>query len=740
MEQKLSRTILVSNRLPVRVDASGRVSRTSGGLASALNGAGVTSKGLWVGWPGLATEAIADPQALRASMAAVNTAPVLLSQAELDGFYEGYSNATLWPVLHNQISQARFDGPTWFPVYEEVNRRFAEVVLAVAQDGDTIWIHDYHLFLLPDLLRRSNRDLRIGYFLHTPFPSSETFRALPERAALLTGLLGADLIGFHTYNYLRHFRSSVLRVLGVESEVDTVWHQGRELKLGVYPIGHDRRGFERARGSSAFRRSLDAYRSEIGKRSLILSVERLDYTKGVPEKLAAIREFLKRNPERHNVLFLLIAVPSREGVEAYDELTSRVQREVGAINGDFSSVGHSPVQFLHRGLPQAKLAALYALADVCLVLPLIDGMNLVAKEFIDGKRNAQGERPGCLILSEFAGAAQEMSHALIVNPYDVHEVLGAIGTALAMSDREKAHRTKVMQERLDRHDAGVWARRFLDDLPGTAGGELTGALMGSMQALASRLAETVRAGRSLALFLDYDGTLRSFELRPEEALPGVELCSLLTALAAVPGVSVAIVSGRPKAFLEEHLGGLGVTLVAEHGYRWLRPGQARWRVGHPRLDTSWMAHVRPHLEQSRDATPGTQIEEKRTAMVWHYRRADPEFGQWQARALLEDLTDITASLPVSVHHGKKIVEVASQFVSKGEAVTQLIDEIRPDCVLVAGDDQTDETMFALEPDGIEFHSFCVGNQSTRAGHRTTLAGLRALLDQLAANLSGSDPT
>jgi trehalose 6-phosphate synthase/phosphatase len=285
-----------------------------------------------------------------------------------------------------------------------------------------------------------------------------------------------------------------------------------------------------------------------------------------------------------------------------------------------------------------------------------------------------------------------------------------------------------MQERIDGQDAGVWARRFLDDLAAAAGGELTGAEVGSMQQLASQLSDGVRAGRTLALFLDYDGTLRGFEMHPEDALPDPGLCPLLERLAAVPGVSVAIVSGRPRGFLQEHFGGIGATLVSEHGYRWLRPGQPRWHVGHPRVETSWMAQVRPHLEQWRDATPGTHIEEKRTALVWHYRRADPEFGLWQARALLEDLTDITASLPVSVHHGKKIVEVASQFVSKGDAVTQLIDDIRPDSVLVAGDDQTDETMFALEPHGLEFHSLCIGNHSTRAGHRTTQAGLRALLE------------
>ena len=341
----MSRLILVSNRLPLRVDASGNVTRTTGGLASALQGAELSADALWVGWPGRASEEIADQPALLASMQANGVSPVMLSRAELDGFYEGYSNSTLWPVLHYLSGRARFNGSNWFPFYEEVNRRFAETVLAVAEDGDRVWVHDYQLFLLPELLRRSKKALSVGFFLHTPFPSSETFRVVPERAQILTGLLGSDLIGFHTSNYLRHFRSTVLRVLGVESEIDTVWHQDRALRLGVFPVGHDRLGFAKARRSAGFRRALDAYSADIGSRTLVLSVERLDYTKGIPEKLAAISEFLRRNPERGRaVVFLIIAVPSRQGVEAYDDLTERVQREVGAINGQHGSVGHAPVQ------------------------------------------------------------------------------------------------------------------------------------------------------------------------------------------------------------------------------------------------------------------------------------------------------------------------------------------------------------------------------------------------------------
>ena len=349
--------ILVSNRLPVSIDADGTATRTTGGLASALDGAGLTENSIWVGWPGIASEDITNPDTLRTTMRDVGTVAVLLSKDQLNGFYEGYSNSTLWPLLHYMIERARFDR-SWATSYRDVNQAFADAVLTVARDGDTVWIHDYHLFLLPALLRTAGLHLRIGFFLHTPFPSSEIFRVLPERDAIVSGILGADLIGFHTSNYLRHFRSTVLRTLGIESDVDTLHHGSRELRLGVYPIGHNRSGFEQAMATDAFSAALERYKPRLINRCLILSVERLDYTKGVPQKLDAIREFLERHPDRRDkVTFIIIAVPSRQGVEEYDQLTDDVQREVGSINGTYGSVGHAPVQFLHRSFPPAPMSA-----------------------------------------------------------------------------------------------------------------------------------------------------------------------------------------------------------------------------------------------------------------------------------------------------------------------------------------------------------------------------------------------
>lgn len=727
----MSQLILVSNRLPIRVNDAGDVERTTGGLASALEGAGIEGDFKWIGWGGVCEEEIGDKAAYEKKLGEVGVHPVLLTEEDLNGYYEGYSNSTLWPMVHYMVDRARFD-PRWMQSYRAVNRKFAEVVARDAEPGGQVWVHDYHLFLLPEMLREMRPDLKIGFFLHTPFPSSEIFRALPERDEILRGLLGCDLIGFHTYNYLRHYRSSLLRILGIEGDTDGLWHGNRHVRYGVYPIGHNRSGFHAAMESDAYRRALADHAERIGGGKLLLSVERLDYTKGVPQKLAAIRKFLEANPgQRSQVNFVIIAVPSRVGVEEYEELTEVVQREVGAINGDFGEVGHSPVQFLHRGFPMEELAAFYALADVCMVTPTIDGMNLVAKEYIDCKRGQHGARAGVLILSEFAGAAQEMSHALLVNPHDTDGVARTIEQALAMPEEEMWTRVRAMQDRLARNDAGAWAKRFLADLRRQAEENSEHEHHGTLAEVGQDIVTRAKAGETVGLLLDYDGTLRGFVDRPEDAVPEPGVLDLLAKLSAHPQVRLAIISGRPRSFLDKHFGHLPVHLVAEHGYFWKRPSED-WKPLDDRADTSWKEAVLPHLEWAVTLTPGSEIEVKRSSVVWHYRRADPEFGLWRAKGLLSELTDTTANLPVSVHHGQKIVEVASQLVNKGVAADLLLREWQPSVALAAGDDQTDENMFAIAPQGTEhLHTVKVGKGSTRAEHRTSIKGLRHFLEDIA---------
>jgi trehalose 6-phosphate synthase/phosphatase len=729
----MAKRIMVSNRLPIRIEADGSARRTEGGLASALDGAGLDGECLWVGWPGGTAEGFDDLQAVEARLALDGVIPVFLTQDELDGYYEGYANSTLWPLMHYMVERARFSRE-WWHAYREVNRKFADAILKVAEKGDQVWIHDYHLFLLPALLRGHGMGLKIGFFLHTPFCSSEIFRVLPDRAELLKGVLGADVIGFHTYNYLRHFRSALLQVLGWESEMEGMWHDGREVRMGVYPIGHNHAGFDRVIRQPEFPEILARNRNDLGGKRMILNVERLDYTKGLPEKLGAMRRFLERYPDkRDEVLFVLIAVPSRQGVREYDELTEQVQREVGAINGAFGKVGHMPVQFLHRGFPIEDLAAFYMLSEVCLVTPLRDGMNLVAKEFLDCQRDGLQSRPGVLILSEFAGAAHELSHAIQVNPYDVDQVANAINRALEMPDDARRARIHAMQDRLRMQDSGAWARRFLKDLEKVPPPEKRVEIM-ELRPLAEELAARVLERESLALFLDYDGTLRDFEDVPDHAVPDPELPGLLRDLAACDGVSIALVSGRTPDFLERHLGGLGVTLVGEHGYRWLDGGAGSWELFNPHVNTEWKAAIRGHLEQASLLTPGTHVEEKQSALVWHYRKADPQFGLWRARGLLEELTSMAANLPVTVHHGQKIVEISSLQVSKGAAVEHLLRQWDCRIAMVAGDDQTDETMITLAPEGIDFFSVKVGMGPTRAGYRTDLPGMRAFLVELLKSL------
>jgi trehalose 6-phosphate synthase/phosphatase len=426
------------------------------------------------------------------------------------------------------------------------------------------------------------------------------------------------------------------------------------------------------------------------------------------------------------------------GVEEYDELTEDVQREVGAINGDYGEVGHSPVQFLHRGFPMEELAAFYALADVCMVTPTVDGMNLVAKEYIDCKRKRHNVRAGVLILSEFAGAAQEMSHAMLVNPHDAYGVARTIKEALEMSDDEMWSRVRAMQARLARNDAGAWAQRFLGDLKRS---EEDGRDPDSYETLAEvsqDMVDRIGNGEKIALLLDYDGTLRGFVDRPEDAIPEPDVLDVLEKFSKHSQVNIAVISGRPKEFLEKHFGHLNIDLVAEHGYFWKRIGKsssADWEMLNNHADVSWKAAVIPHLEWAVTLTPGTEIEEKRSSVVWHYRRADQEFALWRAKGLLSELTSITASLPVSVHHGQKIVEVASQLVNKGVAAEMLIKEWQPAIALAAGDDQTDENMFSIEPpDHVHLHTVKIGDGSTRAEHRTTIEGLRSFLKLLASSI------
>ncbi|MFA5042884.1 MAG: bifunctional alpha,alpha-trehalose-phosphate synthase (UDP-forming)/trehalose-phosphatase [Kiritimatiellia bacterium] len=714
--------INVSNRLPVTLGAT--LAKSSGGLVAALEELQSATPFTWIGWPGQAADD-ARPEEIEASLKKqFGYVPVFLSADEVAAYYHGFSNASLWPLLHSFPDRMRYE-EKWWTAYREVNRRFADKIVAAAGKDETIWVHDYHLLLVPAEVRARRPDLRIGFFLHTPFPSSELFRCHPRRRELLEGLLGADQIGFHTYGYLRHFKSTLLRILGLESEMDYTAHAGRKVFTSVYPIGINADKFAAELARPGFQRLRNEVRGQYGNQRLVLSVERLDYTKGLDRRLQAIDLFLANCPEKGRVAFVLICVPSREEIPAYQELLATIESQVGQINGRHATVGHTPLHFLHRPIDFGELCALYSISEVMLVTSLRDGMNLVAKEYAA----CQMEEPGVLLLSEFAGAAEELVNALIVNPYNIEEVAGRLREALNMPAAERRFRMLQMQNRVRRFDARYWAERFLADLrarvlppenaPAFAPAEL--------KDIMARFA----ASRRRAIFLDYDGTLRELQRRPEAAAPTPEIAALLERLAADPANAVFLISGRQAADLDAWFGGLPIGLIAEHGYSFRDAGQKEWKVFDPEADLSWKPRILDVFFNYEGTTPGSWVEEKHASLVWHFRGTDPEFGLTKARQLVSDLSEMTHNLPVTVRHGNKIVEVCSIQADKAMAVKKFIQENSFDLVICAGDDQTDEAMFHVE--AANLIGIKVGAGDTAARYRVSSPqAFRALVEKLLA--------
>lgn len=679
--------INVSNRLPITITGD-TISKSSGGLVSALESIQDKVNVKWIGWSGNYCQVESEKTALKEKLAVYGYEPVFLTKEHVDYYYNQFANSSLWPLLHYMIHFSQYR-EKWFNYYRDVNQMFTDAIINMAEKNDYVWIHDYHLMLVPSMLRKRRKDLRIGFFLHTPFPSSEIFRCHPKREELLEGLLGADLIGFHTFGYVRHFRSTMLRVLGLESEMNSIVHGNHKTTVNAHPIGIHADKFVAELQSLDHQSILEEYRAAYSGKRLVLSVERMDYTKGIIRRLKAIRYFLNEHPNHDDIVFLFISVPSREEVAAYKTLLEDVQHEVSRINGKFSTIKNVPVHFINQSVNFNQLCALYSLADICMVTPSIDGMNLVAKEYIA----CQDKKKGVLILSEFAGAAQELSNAIIINPYNVNEMAKAIEVALALSDSEKKRMIDPMRIRVFRYDAKHWVNRFLNDLE-KAAAENTVAIPQKALTLETFLTKTRK--RPLALFLDYDGTLTDIKKEPMEAYPDVELKDLFTCLSTHGDLAVFIISGRTREDMDEWFSEFNVTLIAEHGFYIKHKHRSNWQKYDERLDLSWMDQVSDILYQYAGMTPGSFVEFKRSAIVWHYRESDPEYGVWKANQLVSELSEIMSNMPVEIHHGKKIVEVSSIRINKGCFIEDFLEKNTDYSVICAGDDVTDESMFKIK--------------------------------------------
>ncbi|UCF00395.1 MAG: bifunctional alpha,alpha-trehalose-phosphate synthase (UDP-forming)/trehalose-phosphatase [Planctomycetota bacterium] len=694
----MPRLIVVSNRLPISVTKrSGELNfrLSPGGLATGLSSVSQTHESFWIGWSGMTGKKLTDKDRTEISrrLSKEHYIPIFLTKKQVENYYQGFSNKTIWPLFHYFPLRTIYENRFWV-TYKQVNQIFCDEVVKIAKKGDRIWIHDYHLMLVPELVRQKLPGQQIGFFLHIPFPSFELFRLLPWRKEIVNGLLGADLIGFHTHDYARHFLRSVCRIAGLEHTLGKLSIDDRIVKVDAFPLGIDYKKYSQASMLSSVQQEVKRIRQKIGERKIVLSIDRLDYTKGIIERLEAFDLFLCKNPKyRGKVTLIMVAVPSRTRVGEYIALRSRLEQLVGRLNGEYGVYGWMPVWYLYRSLAFEKLSALYHVADVALVTPLRDGMNLIAKEFVAGKTDGRG----VLVLSEMTGAASELGEAIIVNANNKEEIVQAIKEAIEMPVSEQLERNRLMQNRLKRYDVSRWISDFLSALTEIKKTQQEVTVRRLSEDIRHRLISEFRRGKKRLLFLDYDGTLVGFSGRPEQAGPDTEIMNLLKSLSDNPKNEVVLISGRDKATINQWLGGLRITLIAEHG-AWIRLRDKDWACIEP-LREDWKDTIRPILELYTDRTPRSSMEEKDFSLVWHFRRSDPELSYIRTQELRDALVNLTANMDVGVFEGNKILEVRHLGINKGRAAKQWLGREDWDFILSAGDDYTDEEMFAVMPEG-----------------------------------------
>lgn len=706
----MPKIIFISNRLPKKVKKSRaklKYESSAGGLATGLYSLSEGSEVVWIGWPGIPRENLnkKEREKIRKDFAKDNLVPIFLSRKEIREFYHGFCNRTIWPLFHYFTQNAEYHSDQW-ETYNTINERFIEPLKEVYEPGDLIWVHDYHLMLLPRMIRENVGDASIGFFLHIPFPSYEVFRLFPWREEILDGLLGADLIGFHTFDYVTHFLNSVRRIKGYEHELGILSCRGHLCKVDSYPMGIDYEKFEEGSRSPGAEEYMKEIKSKVGENKIILSIDRLDYSKGILNRLDSFNRFLSENPEwMEKVTLILVAVPSREKVDHYEQLKKSLDEKVGYINGRYGRIGWAPVWYIYRFLPFDQLLALYRSADICLITPIRDGMNLMAKEYLATKDDGKG----VLILSEMAGAAHELGESIIVNPNDFEEVAEAIEKALDMREQDQIAANRVMQERLRRYDIRKWGQDFFSDLSRIRDAEnpiLSKRLVSKER---KKLLNEFLTRRKKLIILDYDGTLSEFRDRPQDAGPDEEIMEILKDLSSISDNEIVLISGRDRHTLERWFNNVDIKLCAEHGV-WLKNGK-RWNLTVP-MNNKWKKPIRNLLEVYTDRTPGSFVEEKEYSLVWHFRRSNPEMGSIRAKELVGDLLDLTSNTDLGIMEGNKVIEIKKVGVNKGMVVSKLVQENEWDMVMVIGDDVTDEDMFKAIPS--QGYSIKVGYHPTNA--------------------------
>ncbi|MDX5421993.1 MAG: bifunctional alpha,alpha-trehalose-phosphate synthase (UDP-forming)/trehalose-phosphatase [Hymenobacteraceae bacterium] len=690
----MSKLIIVSNRLPVKLEEKeGELSyKTSeGGLATGLGSIYKQDDNLWIGWPGMVVEDEAKQKKITSDLKGESMHPVFLTESEIKEFYEGFSNETLWPTFHYFNQYAIYDQQLW-ETYVEVNQKYCDAVVKQAGPEDTIWVHDYQLLLLPSMLREKLPDSTIGFFQHIPFPSYEVFRLLPWRKEILVGMLGSDLIGFHTYDDMRHFLSSVNRIVGYGSMHGWINMESRSLLVDSFPMGIDYDKYASIAKTEEVIKREKIYRNNLVAEKLIISIDRLDYSKGIPQRLEAFEKFLEKYPDFHEkVTLVMLVVPSRDAVEKYKELKEEVDEMVGRINGKYSHMGWNPIQYFYRSYPLETLSAFYRMADVALVTPMRDGMNLVCKEYVASKH----DQTGVLILSEMAGASKELSDAVLINPNDINQMVEALHRALTMPVEEQKVHMASMQETLKRYNIHHWVSMFMDRLSYVKIKQLSLSTTYLDKATFEELSDSYESASSRLFFLEYDGGLVDYKTKPLMARPDDDLLELLQRLSSSPKNKVVVVSSREKDNMEDWLGDLNIDIIAEHGV-WIKQKNSGWQTVLSLMD-DWKNDIRLILELYVDRTPGSFIEEKDYSLVWHYRKVETGLGELRARELVSHLNFLASNSNLQVLDGQMAVEVKAQEINKGKATSYWLNKYPHEFVMAIGDDWGDEDIFKAMP-------------------------------------------
>lgn len=691
-----TRLLIVSYRLPFSIrhtNPGPELVQNSGGLVSAVlsmasqlghNTDQAAAKIHWIGHGDAALRQV-PPAALENDSFVAH--PVYMDEAIHKGFYEGFSNNLIWPLFHYFPSYASFSEPD-FDCYQQANTRFLEELTALIEPGDLVWIHDFQLMLLPEMVRQAVPETSIGYFFHIPFPTFEIIKLLPRtwRQTLLRGILGADVVGFHTTDYVQHFMQSVSEVLTLPIIESKVVLPDRSVLVSDFPISIDFNKFNSSAQEPDVIETRQRYQGLLRHNKLIFSVDRLDYTKGITFRLQGYERFLIQNPAWHDrVTFVMTVVPSRDKIAHYQELKREIEETVGRINGLFGTIGWRPIVYSYTSLSFTELMALYTGCDLALITPVRDGMNLVCKEFVASRQ----DQTGVLILSELAGAAQELTDALIINPTDTQEVADAIKLGLDMVPAEQAQRLQRMRSHLQNHTVFQWSHSFLSAFDTRMTNHAN--LETNLPVLPYIAA--FREARDRLLLFDFDGTLAPIVDNPDDARPSERMRKYLQSLAE--SSDLVVVSGRDRAFLEKIFAGIPLQLVAEHGAFLKKPAQP-WE--HLDLSThDWVAPIRTIMTGFVGRLPGSFIEEKETAIAWHYRVAEADDAENQAIDLAARLRREPTPVPLTVIQGSKVIEVKPALHSKGTVALSVFGQKPYDFVVSIGDDTTDEDMFRQLP-------------------------------------------